>query len=104
MDKKIEYALLEVERKTHGLVQHALHTERLEREDWDKVNELFGVFAEDIKKGWERQSKVTSNYDVIKNSSVDDMATILMAYQLFRCSEDDIGNKERILEWLLEEH
>lgn len=63
MDKQIESAFLVVNREVVRIVQDALHTERLTREEWDKVNKLFEIFAEEIRKAWEvHQNDNTKSY------------------------------------------
>lgn len=58
MDKELREACITVVLEVAMLMMVAISTERLERKDWDKVNKLFEIFAEEIKEGWEDKENV----------------------------------------------
>lgn len=55
MDNELRIACLTVVREVCRIMIDALMKERLTREDWNKVNKLFAIFAEEIKKEWKEK-------------------------------------------------
>ena len=59
MDKELSSACLTVCDEVCRIVVEALRNERLTADDWDKVNKLFEMFAEEINERWKE-----NRYDI----------------------------------------
>lgn len=55
MDKELRSACATVIKEVVRIMTEALQKERLTREEWNKVNNLFEIFAEEIKKEWKEK-------------------------------------------------